>query len=223
MTALLTGLLAGALHVWTGPDHLVAIAPLALREPGRSWVPGVRWGLGHSTGVALVGLLSLGLRDLLPVELLSSWGERMVGVVLLAVGLWALRAAFADKIHLHDHEHDGDRHAHVHVHGRPHGERWAHRHTHAALGIGILHGLAGSAHFLGVLPILALPTRTQAALYLVAFASGTVLSMAAFSSILGFVAGRWATKSAMVYRGLMSTAAVAAMGVGGLWIVTTMR
>src|SRR5262245_8452511 len=116
MIALLTGLIAGTIHVWSGPDHLAAIAPLAVRRPQRSWVPGVRWGVGHSAGVALIGLLSLWLRDLLPVDLLSSWGERLVGVMLLGIGLWGLRKAFRNKIHTHEHEHDGERHVHVHVH-----------------------------------------------------------------------------------------------------------
>ena len=80
----LTGLIAGAVHVWSGPDHLAALAPLAVRRPRRAWLPGMRWGLGHSAGVGLIGLLSLWLRDRLPVDLLSTWGERLVGVMLFA-------------------------------------------------------------------------------------------------------------------------------------------
>src|SRR5262245_37878085 len=118
MIAAVTGLIAGLVHVWSGPDHLAAIAPLAVRQPQRSWLPGVRWGFGHSAGVGVVGLLSLWLRDALPVEWLSSWGERLVGVMLLGIGLWGLRKAFQSQIHTHEHEHDGDRHMHVHVHAR---------------------------------------------------------------------------------------------------------
>src|SRR5213083_1406993 len=103
MIAALTGLIAGTVHVWSGPDHLAAIAPLAVRRTRRAWAPGLRWGLGHSAGVALIGLLSLWLRDLLPVNLLSTWGERMVGVMLLGIGIWGLRKAFNNKIHAHEH------------------------------------------------------------------------------------------------------------------------
>src|SRR5215470_227275 len=112
--ALIGGWVAGLLHVWSGPAHLTAIAPLAVRKPRRAWLPGARWGLGHSAGVAVVGLLSLWLRNLLPVDLLSSWGEHLVGVMLFGIGLWALRAAL--KVHTHEHEHDGDRHVHFHTH-----------------------------------------------------------------------------------------------------------
>src|SRR5882672_11024268 len=141
MIAALTGLIAGSVHVWSGPDHLAAIAPLAVRQKRHPWLQGARWGLGHSAGVALVGVLSLWLRDLIPVELLSSWGERLVGVMLFGVGLWALRKAFKENVHTHEHEHGGARHVHFHVHHHSHAHEKpaAHqRHMHAAFGIGTL-------------------------------------------------------------------------------------
>ena len=225
MIAAIPGFIAGLIHVWSGPDHLTAIAPLAVRQPERAWVPGVRWGLGHSAGVAVVGLLTLWLRGLLPVDLLSSWGERLVGVMLFGIGLWALRKALKSNIHVHEHDHDGQRHLHIHTHGQhtahPAARNTAHHHSHVAFGIGILHGLAGSSHFIGVLPILAFPTRVQAVAYLVAFGAGTVVSMAMFSSGIGLLAKRCNASGANIYRGLMSTCAVAAMAVGCFWLVTS--
>ena len=44
MIVALTGIVAGIVHVLTGPDHLAAVAPLAVRRPKRAWLPGVRWG-----------------------------------------------------------------------------------------------------------------------------------------------------------------------------------
>jgi len=223
MIAVLTGLIAGAVHVVTGPDHLTAVAPLAVRRPRRAWLPGVRWGLGHSAGVTLVGLLSLWLRDLIPVDLLSSWGERLVGVMLFGIGLWALRCTFKRNVHAHEHEHGGDRHVHLHTHSHAHSverER-PHVHTHAAFGIGTLHGLAGSSHFLGVLPALAFPTKIQAAAYLLAFGVGTIAAMAAFSWGLGHLAARFEARGLRIYRGLMGTCAVAAMAVGCFWLATS--
>lgn len=222
MIAPLTGLIAGAAHVWSGPDHLAAMAPLAVRQRRRPWLSGVRWGLGHSAGVALVGLLSLGLRDLLPLESLSSWGERLVGVTLIGIGLWTLRAALRHGIHTHEHEHDGERHLHIHVHHghQDHEDPAAHyRHLHAAFGIGTLHGLAGSSHFLGVLPVLAFPTHVQAFAYLVSYGLGTVLSMAAFSWAMGAVNQRWGAHSVKFYRGMLGATAVAALVTGGAWLL----
>jgi len=219
MIAPITGLIAGVIHVWSGPDHLAAVAPLAVRQRRRGWSAGLRWGIGHSAGVGLVGMLSLWLRDLLPLNLLSTWGERLVGVMLFGIGLWALRKAF--KIHAHEHEHDGARHLHLHAHpDRVEHERAEahHHHTHAAVGIGVLHGVAGSSHFLCVLPSLALPTRAQALAYLAAFALGTIVSMSAFSSVLGFLGARCAAGSTAVYRGLMSLCAALAMVAGCFWL-----
>jgi high-affinity nickel permease len=62
----LSGLVAGTVHVVSGPDHLAAIAPLSAEGKTGSWRIGFRWGLGHSSGVLLVGLISLLLREVLP-------------------------------------------------------------------------------------------------------------------------------------------------------------
>lgn len=215
--------MAGMVHVWSGPDHLTAIAPLAARSPRGAWVPGVRWGLGHSAGVALVGLLSLWLRDLMPADLLSSWGERLVGVMLFGIGIWGMRKAFSKQVHSHEHRHDGETHVHIHVHTHnvAHQRAEAHRHSHAAFGIGILHGLAGSSHFLGVLPILAFPATVQAVAYLAGFALGTVVSMAAFSSVIGLLAERCSIRSDRAYRRVMGACSMAAIGVGCFWLLTS--
>lgn len=224
MIAVLSGLLAGTIHVWSGPDHLAAIAPLAARRPARAWIPGVRWGLGHSAGVALVGLLALGLRDLLPLDAVSAWGERLVGVMLIGIGLWGFRKAMQHRLHSHAHAHGGETHVHVHVHTRPPdpAQAQAHRHTHAALGIGVLHGLAGSSHLLGVLPMLAMRTRLESGLYLAAFAGGTIFSMAVFSTLVGAVASRCAISGDKIYRGLMGVCAFAAVGVGVAWLALSL-
>lgn len=219
MIAALTGLIAGALHVWSGPDHLAAIGPLAIAQKRKPWLVGARWGIGHSTGVALVGVLALVLREVLPIERLSAVGERLVGVMLIGIGLWGLQRAFRSKLHAHRHAHDGEEHAHPHLHVRgAHETPTAHLHTHAAVGIGVLHGLAGSSHFLGVLPALAFPTLTQAAVYVGAFAVGTIASMGIFAGLMGALAARPAFDGVRAYRGLMATCAVAAIVVGGIWL-----
>ena len=225
MIAILSGLLAGFIHVLTGPDHLTAIAPLAVRHPKKSWIPGVRWGIGHSTGVAVVGVLSLLLRNLIPIEWLSSWGERLVGVMLFGIGLWALHQAFKNKLHVHEHEHDGGRHIHIHAHHHGHAPEKPspHHHTHAAFGIGTLHGLAGSSHFLGVLPALAFPTTAQAVAYIATFGVGTVLAMGLFSWGMGRLTTAFSGRGLRIYRGLMTTCGVAALGVGVFWLATSFR
>jgi sulfite exporter TauE/SafE len=224
--ALLTGLLAGALHVLGGPDHLAAIAPFAARaseRPGAICAGlGARWGLGHSAGVALVAALALAVRDRLPLEALGARGERAVGVVLLAIGIWGLRRALSNRVHVHVHRHDGRVHAHVHVHARPAPARpqaqteEAHVHTHAAFAVGSLHGLAGGAHFLGVLPALALPSLAASATYLAGFAAGTIGAMAGFSALVALSARR--LESARLRAGWLAACSTAALATGLWWL-----
>ena len=57
--------------------------------------------------------------------------------------------------------------------------------------MGVLHGVAGSSHFFGVLPALALPTRAAALTYIGAFGIGTVAAMTAFAAVVGWTACVW--------------------------------
>lgn len=230
IAAAVAGLSAGAIHVLAGPDHLAAVAPLAANRSGRSWSTGLLWGLGHAGGVVVVGLAALLLREVLPLERLSAWSERLVGLVLIGIGAWGVRQALRYHLHVHEHRHDGQSHAHVHVHARAshhgstaaHGAAAAHVHvpTRAAFGVGILHGLAGSAHFLGILPALAFPTRAGAIVYVASFAAGTVLAMTAFAELIGRVARRFAHGGSRLYRVLLLTFGAAAIVVGAAWLVS---
>jgi hypothetical protein len=84
--------------------------------------------------------------------------------------------------------------------------------------MGILHGVAGSSHFLGVLPALALPTRGAAVEYIAAFGIGTVAAMTAFAAIMGSAGARMQHRGAL-HRGMLLTAATLAIAVGGFWLV----
>ena len=92
-------------------------------------------------------------------------------------------------------------------------------HGHASFLMGVLHGLAGSSHFLGVLPALALPTATAAFTYIAAFGVATVAAMTAFTTLVGVAAGRSRASSAFAYRTVVFAGAALAMGVGGFWLV----
>jgi hypothetical protein len=213
---ILTGALAGVFHVLSGPDHLAAVAPLALQDGRRAWFAGWTWGFGHASGVVVVALLAIALRDLLPpTDILSAWGERVVGVALIAIGLWALRRGL--NIAPGEHLHGAVAHDHIHVHSGP---AWTRRlgHAHASFCMGILHGVAGSSHFFGVLPALALPTPGAAVEYIAAFGVGTVVAMTAFAALMGSARTR-VHHRASLHRGMMLTAATLAIAVGGFWLV----
>jgi hypothetical protein len=213
MLTLLSGAVAGALHVLSGPDHLAAVAPLALATPDRAWRQGWTWGLGHTSGVVLVALLALALREALPpVEVISSWSERMVGAALVIVGLWSISRAL--RIGHAPHVHDGQVHDHTHVRRGP---DWARRagHPHASFALGLLHGAAGSSHVLGVVPVLALPAGGSALAYLAAFGAGSIAAMAVFAALVGGLRGRGLRR---VEPALMAACGVLALAVGGAWL-----
>jgi len=173
--------------------------------------------MGHASGVVVVAVLAVLLRDALPpVAVLSAWSERLVGGALIGIGLWALRRSA--RLRPAHHAHGPLSHQHLIVHAGP---QWARRigHAHTAFYLGVLHGVAGSSHFFGVLPALALPTRGAAIAYILAFGVGTVVAMTAFAAVVGSASARW-THESRLHRVMMTTAAVLAILVGGVWLVS---
>lgn len=223
MIALLSGITAGLIHVLSGPDHLAAVAPLSLTRWKKAVPIGFRWGLGHSSGVLFVGLLALLFRELIPMEAISSWGERGVGVMLIGIGLWGIRKSLKTRLHAHEHTHGGSTHVHYHVHAHGHkpeeAEEKGHQHTHAAFAVGTIHGVAGSSHLFGVLPALVIPSRIDSISYLVAFGLGTIVAMVLFSSIFGWV-GRGLNGNIRHYRLAGSCVSAAAVILGVYWMGT---
>lgn len=193
--ALIAGLTAGFFHVLAGPDHLAAVAPLAVDGDRAAWRAGLSWGLGHTSGVMLVGLLLLAFRELIPVEALSAASERVVGVALLGVGLWGLWRARTSPPRHH------------HLPAAP------------SFAMGTLHGLAGSSHLYGVLPSLMFATRVDAVAYLGGFGAGAIGAMTAFSSMIGAAAAAAGQSQAVVRRAVLYAASIAAVIVGGVWLL----
>ncbi len=216
MWIILPGFLAGFLHVLMGPDHLAAVSPLAVENKDKSWKVGFKWGLGHTSGVLAIGSLVFLFREFIPIDVVSAFSERIVGIVLIGIGIWGMQTIFRNKIHTH--EHDGIKHFHFHK-PKTKGEKKNHFHTHAALFIGIIHGLAGSSHLLGILPALALPTQTQAVMYLISFGAGTIIAMMFFSQVLGILALKFAGKSYFLYKKLSISFSGLAIAVGIFWLL----
>jgi hypothetical protein len=216
MLTALSGVVAGVFHVLSGPDHLAAVAPLAASNRAGAWRAGATWGIGHASGVVVVAVLAVLLREALPpIAEISAWGERVVGGALIALGLWSVSRA--TRLRHAPHEHSATRHGHVHVQRGP---RWMRRlgHGHASFAVGLLHGVAGSSHFFGVLPALALPTPAASFTYIAAFGLGTVAAMSAFAGAVGRVSTHDGRVS---HHRLMAGTGVAAILVGCVWIAGT--
>lgn len=214
----IAGLAAGSVHVWSGMDHLAALAPLSFGKGPKAAVTGAAWGMGHSAGVVAVALLAVALKSVFDVEGFSSIAERLVGVVLVAIGIWGIRQALRMNLHVHDHVHDGEVHAHLHSHvieAHEPGPAVSHHHTHAAVAVGSLHGFAGAGHFLALLPALGMATLFQSCSYLAAFAVGTVVSMGAFAALVGYGSIKAEGRTA---QRLMIGAASVSIAVGLAWL-----
>ena len=238
MLIFLTGFVASVAHVVTGPDHLAAVTPLAIDSRKKSWMIGFSWGLGHTIGMLLIGLLFILFKQFLPVEAISKHSDTVIGVLLIGIGSWAIL-----RTYLH---HSHGNHPHSHFHTRPFLYPHIHKHTHTAhvhhsalteehehehtgtirrnaftaLGIGIIHGFAGFSHLLALLPSLALPTMTATLIYISAFAAGTILTMILFAFILGLVAFRAVVRDKQIFlKWFTLTGGVLAVCVGILWII----
>lgn len=223
------GLLAGAAHVVSGPDHLAGVAPLAAGKPGGGQGAriGFQWGVGHGLGVALLGILGQTVLAATGMEVASSWAERLVGALLIVLGALAIHRSRTLVIHEHRHSHGEDgEHVHVHLHGTdhdhgrdPHGARAdGHGHRHAALGVGLVHGLAGAGHLWAVLPSLAMG-RADAAVYLAGYLLASVAVMTLFGATLGRMAARLG--QAGLRRFIAAVGAVTIL-IGAAWLVMTL-
>lgn len=197
--ALLLGLVAGAAHVFAGPDHLAALAPVVADDRRRGVRLGALWGLGHGLGVVLLGGLGQLFRGALGARQVSAWSELGVGVLLVVMGAFALwRTRSAESV-LHPHEHPAfERHG-----------------AHLAFGVGVLHGTAGVGHLLGILPSLFLDPA-NAALYLAAYLTAAVVSMAAFAGSLGWALDRLGPRR--VPEAVRAASALCIL-VGAVWVV----
>jgi cytochrome c biogenesis protein CcdA len=219
--ALLVAVLLGLRHA-TDPDHLTAVSTLVLhdeRQGGRrAAVLGLAWGTGHALTLIVLGLPLIVFGAALPAPLQQA-AEVAIGVVIVCLALRLLLRWHRGYFHVHEHDHGSVRHAHPHFHEHaPDSEHPAvHAHKHpeeigrtplAALGIGLVHGIGGSAGA-GLLLISAMPGKAEAVVALFLFAGGTAVSMAIASSAFGGVLGR-----ARLRRRLESL--VPAFGVCGL-------
>jgi ABC-type nickel/cobalt efflux system permease component RcnA len=231
MLTFLTGIIASVAHVVTGPDHLAAVTPLAIDSRRKSWAIGLSWGIGHTLGMMLIGLLFILFKEVLPVEAISRHSDTMIGCLLICIGTWAIfrtyrRHSHRNKPHTHFHTRPF---LYAHIHRHTHDDSPAHDHTHSetvkqnvftALFIGTIHGFAGFSHLFALLPSLALPTVWDSVIYLIAFASGTICTMIFFAFLLGMVAFRSVVKDRHLFlKWFTLGGGFLAIAVGILWLI----
>ena len=209
------GLLLGLRHAFE-PDHLAAVSTLASRQ-GKLWRAsglGLAWGIGHTASVGAVALAVIagGLR--LP-DRFRPAAELVVALLLILLGLPVLVRYARGRWHMHLHAHDGAEHLHLHSHA--HGRSHAHAHPRndlrRAIGLGLAHGLAGSAAIV-VLLVASAPTVPARLAYFGAFGAGTVVGMLLVSGGVALLVRLASRRSARWAAALHLGSAMASVTVG---------
>lgn len=185
---LLAAILLGLRHA-IDPDHLAAMMTLIAsgkERAGRTAAKlGFAWGLGHGTTLLVFGL-PIVLFDKYVPESALQLAETAIALVIAYLAVRLLMRWRRGLFHAHAHEHDGSRHVHLHSHA----ETAAHAHQHrtrspfGAYGIGLVHGMGGSAG-VGVLIVASVDSTILAVVSLVLLAVFTAVSMAMVTGSYG--------------------------------------
>ena len=218
MAVLTIGLVFGLKHA-TEVDHVVAISTIVSRHKNvfHSAVVGALWGGGHTASLLIVAAIVLSLRVAIP-ERVSGWLEFGVAVMIIGLGISALRRALQQNahVHVHQHSHNGLSHKHVHFHETEtvHEPAVQSRHSHGVsrLGwkpvlIGMMHGLAGS----GALMLLVLTQISSPWLgffYVATFGFGSIAGMLLMSALIGLPFAFSSRKLTHLHQGFQTLAAV---------------
>jgi ABC-type nickel/cobalt efflux system permease component RcnA len=220
------GLVFGLKHA-TEVDHVVAVSTIVSqhRNVFHSALVGGLWGIGHTVSLLVIGVVVLSLRVAIP-ERVSGWLELGVAIMIICLGISALRRSLRKnrEVHVHQHSHDGLSHTHVHFHEEEtrHEPASHSQHSHAVsrLGwkpalIGMMHGLAGS----GALTLLVLTQISSpwiGFLYVATFGLGSIVGMLLMSGIIGLPFALASRKLAHLHQGIQTLAAVLSICFG-IW------
>ncbi len=194
---ILVAVLLGLRHA-TDPDHIAAVSTLVAGDhrAGRAAARlGAYWGLGHGLALIVFGVPILLFESFLP-DVVQRGAETGVAALIVFLAARLLVRWRHDRFRRHDPlTGQGD---HLHPVRTPVG----------AFGIGLVHGMGGSAG-VGVLLLAAIPSKPLALASLVVLALFTGVSMVVVTTGFGATLG-WSPVS-----GAFATAAPA-LGLSGL-------
>ena len=184
------------------PDHLAAVTTLIASGRARTRraaaALGLSWGAGHAVSLFAFGVPIVLFKAYLP-ERVQMGAEATVGLVIMVLAAWLLIRWRRGVFHLHLHGHDRGNHLHGHNHDRVMGDRHAHavraRSPWQAFGIGLVHGIGGTAG-VGILLLATIHDRWIAVAALALFAAFTAVSMALLSTGFGMALSSTAARRA---------------------------
>lgn len=220
------GLVFGLKHA-TEVDHVVAVSTIVSqhRNVFHSALVGALWGIGHTASLLVIGAVVLSLRVAIP-QNVSGWLEIGVAIMIIGLGISALRRALRKnaEVHVHQHSHNGLSHTHVHFHEKETrhepAARSQHSHVVSRLGwkpvlIGMMHGLAGSGA-LTLLVLTQIGSPWIGFLYVATFGFGSIVGMLLMSGLIGLPFALASQKLTHFSRGIQTLAAVLSICFG-IW------
>lgn len=203
-------------------DHVAAVAAMMGRgdSRGRVIARGAVWGLGHTASLFVICTAAVLVGFTISTRA-SAIMELAVGLMIAALGLKVFWTLWRERIHIHVHEHDGHRHVHAHSHKGDADEHVdsTHDHTHAArallptLGVGLLHGAAGSAGLL-ILIVASATSISQAILAFALFGIGSMVGMTLLTAAASYPLARLHRGSAFARSALAISIGCLALAVG---------
>ena len=207
-------------------DHVMAVSALSNRKQVRFLTTisyCLKWAAGHGAILLLVGLLFFGLGFEIPENFLGL-AEVSVGVLLIAIGVYCLVRIRKQKLSLKVHQHGDVTHAHWLVQDSSASKSKSKSHdTHAPTMVGMLHGLAGSAPALALVPLVSKGASSAEQLglaiaYLVVFSLGVLLAMALFGLGLGAAQKKLEAFNTRFFQWSQYLIASASIVLGGFWL-----
>ncbi len=185
---LLAAILLGLRHA-TDPDHLAAVTTLVAGTRQRASRAaaglGLAWGAGHAATLFAFGLPILLLDKYLP-ERVQQTAETAIAFVIAYLAVRLLVRWRRGAFHVHEHDHAGTRHSHLHGHAgdKSHGHAHRARTRLGAFGIGLVHGMGGSAG-VGILLVAAIESTWLSVVALALLAVFTGVSMTILTTGFG--------------------------------------
>ncbi len=208
------GFLLGMMHALDA-DHVMAVSVLSVGRPsvGRTLRFSANWALGHGGVLLCSGLMLFGLGVAIPASL-QRLAEIGVGVLLIGLGLWCFWGLQRRRLSIEEHRHGEVVHRHWHQAGDE--SRAGHgREGHAPVLVGVLHGLAGSAPALALIPAVAQGQLLPALGYLLLFSLGVMASMVTFGLGWGSLLNRLSLRALAWSQRLVAGSSIA---IGGYWL-----
>lgn len=194
------GLGLGLRHAFDS-DHVAAITTLVTGgcSPRQAAAVGASWGAGHALAVVVLGAALLVAGVQVPPSLVVVFDLLVVGLMVW-LGVRALRG--------------------VHSHGE--GSALRARSSFRALGVGVVHGISGTAA-VALLALTRAPSQAQGVGFLLIFSVAATLSMTGISFLLALPLAAVSRRSARLSAGARLLAGALSLAAAGVILFETLR